>query len=64
MFLEQYIIMISEDHVTLKTGGMMLNIQLRINTLHFTICSNRKIVIIFHFLTVLTVFLVRKTQPW
>ncbi len=28
MFLEQYIIMISEDHVTLKTGVLMLKIQL------------------------------------
>ncbi len=28
MFLEQHIIMISEDHVTLKTGVMMLKIQL------------------------------------
>ncbi len=26
--LEQHIIMISEDHVTLKTGVMMLKIQL------------------------------------
>ncbi len=26
MFLEQHIIMISEDHVTLKTAVMMLNI--------------------------------------
>ncbi len=26
--VNQYIIMISEDHVTLKTGGMMLKIQL------------------------------------
>ncbi len=30
MFLEQYIIMISEDHVTLKTGVMMLKIQLHV----------------------------------
>ncbi len=28
MFLEQHIIMISEDHVTLKTGVMMLKIQI------------------------------------
>ncbi len=28
MFLEQHIIMISEDHVTLKTAVMMLKIQL------------------------------------
>jgi len=27
MFLEQHINMISEDHVTLKTGVMMLKIQ-------------------------------------
>ncbi len=46
--------MISEDHVTLKTGVMILKIQLRITEikLHFNIDSNRKhlfeIVIIFH----------------
>ncbi len=28
MFLEQHIIMISEDHMTLKTAVMMLKIQL------------------------------------
>ncbi len=28
LILNQHIIMISEDHVTLKTGGMMLKIQL------------------------------------
>ncbi len=28
MFLDQHIIMISEDHVTLKTAVMMLKIQL------------------------------------
>ncbi len=27
--------MISEDHVTLKTGGMMLKIQLRITEIHY-----------------------------
>ncbi len=27
MFLEQHIIIISEDHVTLKTGVIMLKIQ-------------------------------------
>ncbi len=30
----QYIIMISEDHVTLKTGVMMLKIQLRITAIN------------------------------
>ncbi len=37
MFLEvnQYIIMISEDHVTLKTGVMMLKIQLRITEIYY-----------------------------
>ncbi len=40
MFLEQHI---SEDHVTLKTGSMMLKIQLCITEkLHFTIYSHRK----------------------
>ncbi len=34
MFLEQHIIMISEDHVTLKTGVMMLKIQLRITEIN------------------------------
>ncbi len=31
----QYIIMISEDHVTLKTGVMMLKIQLRITEINY-----------------------------
>jgi len=35
MFLEQHIIMISEDHVTLKTGVMMLKIQLHITEIQF-----------------------------
>jgi len=35
MFLEQHIIMISEDHVTLKTEVMMLKIHR--NKLQFTI---------------------------
>ncbi len=34
MFLE-YIKMISEDHVTLKTGVMMLKIQLRITGINY-----------------------------
>ncbi len=54
--------MISEDHVTLKTGVMMLKIQLW-NKLHYTIYSHRKqlflIVIIFHNFTVFTVFLIK-----
>ncbi len=29
--------MISEDHVTLKTGVMMLNIQLRITEINYTL---------------------------
>ncbi len=32
---ELHIIMISEDHVTLKTGGMMLRIQLRITEINY-----------------------------
>ncbi len=35
----QYIIMISEDHVTLKTGGMMLEIQLRITEINYSLNS-------------------------
>ncbi len=31
----QHIIMISEDHVTLKTGVMMLKIQLRITEINY-----------------------------
>ncbi len=34
MFLE-HIIMISEDHVTLKTGKIMLKIQLRITEINY-----------------------------
>ncbi len=41
--VNQHIIMISEDHVTLKTGVMMLKIQLHHrNKLHFTIYSHRR----------------------
>ncbi len=48
--------MISEDHVTLKTGVMMLKIQLYHprNKLHFTIYYNRKrpfLIVIFHIIT-------------
>ncbi len=32
-----HIIMISEDHVTLKTGVMMLKIQLRITEINYTL---------------------------
>ncbi len=53
--------MISEDHVTLKTGVMMLKIHR--NKLHFTIYSHRKhlfeIVMIFHNCTVFTVSLIK-----
>ncbi len=35
----QYIIMIYEDHVTLKTGGMMLEIQLRITEISYSLNS-------------------------
>jgi len=41
--VNQYIIMISEDHVTLKTGEMMLEIQLCITEINnFLIYSHRK----------------------
>ncbi len=54
MFLEQHIIMISEDHVTLKTAVMMLKIHR--NKLQFNRYSHRKqiiyIVIIFKFFTI------------
>ncbi len=33
--VNQYIIMISEDHVTLKTGVMMLKIQLHITEINY-----------------------------
>jgi len=60
MFPEQQISILElflKDHVTLKTGVMMLKIQLchHRNKLHFKIYSNRKqlflIVIIFHNIT-------------
>ncbi len=49
--------MISEDHVTLKTGGMMLKIQLRITGIKYISKYIQKetsylIVIIFHFFSV------------
>ncbi len=37
MFLEQHIIMISEDHVTLKTGVMMLKIQRCITEINYSL---------------------------
>ncbi len=37
MFLENHIIMISEDHVTLKTAVMMLKIQLRITEINYSL---------------------------
>ncbi len=37
MFLDQYIIMISEDHVTLKTAVMMLKIQRCITEIHYSL---------------------------
>ncbi len=37
MFLENHIIMISEDHVTLKTAVMMLEIQLRITEINYSL---------------------------
>ncbi len=36
----QHIIMISEDHVTLKTGVMMLKIQLRITEINYILPYN------------------------
>ncbi len=59
------IIMISEDHVTLKTGGMMLKIHLRITGINYIlkyITIEKKIfeiVRIFHNITVFNVFLVK-----
>ncbi len=38
----QDIIMISEDHVTLKTGVMMLKIQLRITGINYTFAYIQK----------------------
>ncbi len=52
--VNQYIRMISEDHVTLKTGVMMLKIQLRITEINYSFngYTHRKqwfwILIIFH----------------
>ncbi len=70
MFLEaanQHIRMISEDHMTLKTGVMMLKIQLRITEINYIlkyIHIEFFIVIIFHNITVFTVFLIKLIQPW
>ncbi len=35
----QHIIMISEDHVTLKTGGMMLEIQIHVTETNYSLNS-------------------------
>ncbi len=60
--------MISEDHVTLKTGVMMLKYAQHRRKLHFTVYSHRKqlfeIVIMFHNVTVFTVFLIKQLKPW
>ncbi len=54
MFPEQYIRLISEDHVILKTGVMMLNIQLHITGIHYIseyiTKENSYIVNIFHYI--------------
>ncbi len=52
----QHIIMNSEDHVTLKTGVVMLKIQLRITEIHYILPYNyikKKIIVkIFYCFTV------------
>ncbi len=42
MFLEQHIIMISEDHVTLKDAVMMLKIQLRITEINYSLTYSQR----------------------
>ncbi len=56
--------MISEDHVTLKTGVMMLKIQLCITGINYILQYIQmemvfEILIIFPTITVLTVFLIK-----
>ncbi len=49
MFLEQRqtsYIMISEDHVTLNTGVMMLKIQLRITEIHVILLLKHETVVL------------------
>jgi len=65
LIINQYIIMISEDHVILKTGVMMLKIQLHITEINYilTIYSQKKlfeIVAICHNISDLTVFIFNK----
>ncbi len=43
MFNVQHIIMISEDHVTLKTAVMMLKIQRRITEMNYILNCNNNI---------------------
>ncbi len=51
--------MISEDHVTLKTEVMMLNIHLRITEIYLHTKQYVYIVMIFHNITISTVFLIK-----
>ncbi len=60
----QHIIWFLKDHVTLKTGVMMLKIQLYITGInYFIIEKNRKqlfkLVIIFHYIASFTVFMIK-----
>ncbi len=60
MFLGQHIIMISEDHVTLKTGVMMLKIQLRITEINYSLThSHRKQLLYIIIINNITVFTAR-----
>ncbi len=70
MFLEQQISILEwflKDHVTLKTGVMILKIQLCNTGLNYIlkyIQIEELSVIIFHNSTVFTVFLIKYMQPW
>ncbi len=52
--------MISEDHVTLKTGGMMLKIQLRITEIYYVLKYIKPENSYVKLLNYFTVFLIKK----
>ncbi len=63
LIINQHIIMISEDHVTLKTGVMMLKIQRCVTKINYILkyikMGNLEIVIIFHNITFFSIILIK-----
>ncbi len=58
--------MISEDHVTLKTGGMMLKIQRCVTEINYVLkyIKPENIYVKLYNYSDFTVFFIKKMQPW